>query len=216
MNKASFIPLAWPETKVISEGKWYDYPMTWLGFIKNGYWSAGHAAFLTIDHLDGTVYYYDFGRYQTPKQHGRVRNVETDPELLIHTQARFNGKVIENLSEILYEVKNNASTHGDGRIEASVYFGIDLTALKQFVTQWQDRDYIAYGPLKFGGTNCSRFVSASFRQSVPKAFQRIKLYLPYTFSSTPMSNVRLIGKRIVPNETVEDSKYVLSNNLQYI
>ena len=69
---ASFIPLAWPETMVVSEGKWYDHPMKWLGFVKNGHYSAGHAAFLTVGHVNGDVNYYDFGRYQTPKQHGRV------------------------------------------------------------------------------------------------------------------------------------------------
>ena len=216
MSGASFITLAWPETKVVSEGKWYDYPMTWLGFIRNGYYSAGHAAFLTIDHQNGLVQYYDFGRYQTPMQHGRVRNIETDPELKICTKAKVEDEKVLNIHEILNEVSNIKSTHGDGRIEASIYYGIDLTILKQFIANWQERDFIPYGPFKIGGTNCSRFVSVSFRKCVPSILLWIKLYLPYTFSSTPMSNVRLIGERIPHNPPIDALEHIFSNNYQYI
>ncbi len=57
--------LAWPETKVAMEGKWYDEPMKWIGVIKNGKYNAGHAAFLLINHTNSEIYYFDYGRYHT-------------------------------------------------------------------------------------------------------------------------------------------------------
>ena len=49
--------LAWPDTKVIREGKWYDVPMKWVGAIKNEYWTAGHAACLLINNNSGEIQY---------------------------------------------------------------------------------------------------------------------------------------------------------------
>ncbi len=66
VKDATIIALAWPDTKVIHEGKWYDTPMKWLGILKDGYYSAGHAAFLLVNHNNNDVHYFDFGRYQTP------------------------------------------------------------------------------------------------------------------------------------------------------
>ena len=48
-NNATILALAWPDTKVTHEGKWYDYPMKWVGAIdKEGYYNAGHAALILI------------------------------------------------------------------------------------------------------------------------------------------------------------------------
>ena len=73
-NSATIIVLAWPDTKVVHEGKWYDIPMRWIGAIKDGHYKAGHAAFLLINNKSGDIQYFDFGRYHTPLKFGRVRS----------------------------------------------------------------------------------------------------------------------------------------------
>ena len=214
-GRYAFIPLAWPETKVVAEGKWYDVPMKWLGFLKDGYYKVGHAAFLTVSMNTGEVLYFDFGRYQTPKQHGRVRSVETDPELQIQTSSLEKEGQIVNIERILQEVSGNKSTHGTGRIVASIYYDIDFIAVKSLIQKWQNQDFIPYGPFKIGGTNCSRFVASAFRAGNDYGFNRLKLYLPYTISSTPMSNVNLIGQKVKNPESTPRINTVEHLNYQY-
>ncbi len=102
-NSGTIITLAWPDTKVIREGKWYDIPMKWIGAIKNDYYTAGHAAFLLINNYSGEVHYFDFGRYHTPIKHGRVRDKITDPDVEIKLKAVMQNERIINLEEILLD-----------------------------------------------------------------------------------------------------------------
>ncbi|MDP5230048.1 MAG: hypothetical protein NWQ38_06615 [Cellulophaga sp.] len=192
-NKASFVAIAWPETLVIQEGKWYDTPMKWLGLIKNGYYQAGHAAFVLVNHEKNVFEYYDFGRYHTPFKQGRVRSAQTDPELTIRTKPMISDDKIVNLEEMLVELQSNDACHGDGKLFASILYDIDLQKAENFIKKLQDLDSLPYGPLKMGGTNCSRFVCQTARKATRNPVIKVLLALPYTFSATPMFNVRVIN-----------------------
>ena len=140
-NSGTIIALAWPDTKVIHEGKWYDKPMRWLGAIdKEGYYKAGHAAFLLINNKTGDVQYFDYGRYQTPMKYGRVRSKFTDPDIEMKHKAIINNGVILNLEEILLERYQNKSCHGNGRLTASVVKNIDYNKAYYKVIKTQERE----------------------------------------------------------------------------
>ncbi|PKP37342.1 MAG: hypothetical protein CVT98_06190 [Bacteroidetes bacterium HGW-Bacteroidetes-15] len=103
-TNATIFALAWPDTKVTHEGKWYDHPMKWIGAIdKEGYYNAGHAAFMLVNHTNGDVHYFDFGRYQAPIKHGRVRDKETDPDVEVSIKAIIENGEIKNIEELLLE-----------------------------------------------------------------------------------------------------------------
>ena len=163
MTSGTIIPLAWPETPVIQEGKWYDGIMRVLGFLNDGFYKAGHAAMLIINHETKEVLYFDFGRYQTPKKHGRVRDKFTDPDIELAIKAEIKGKKIVNLPEILKYLSNIEATHGEGRLVASEMYTERYERVFRKAKKIQNREAIKYGPFNIGGSNCSRFVTQSCR-----------------------------------------------------
>ncbi len=192
----TLIALAWPETLVVKEGKWYDTPMKWLGFLEDDHYKVGHAALLLISHVTGKVNYFDFGRYHTPIKTGRVRDENTDPDLRVTTKAYYDDQFnIENIDSILTEVANNPSTHGTGEMWASLYNNVNVTLAKEYATSLQDIGAIPYGPFETKGTNCSRFVGQVACEVVSDPITNLSLRLPYTLTHTPKSVVRMLGLR---------------------
>ena len=192
-QKGAIIALAWPETKVVHEGKWYDTPMRWLGLLKNGYYTAGHAAFILADFDTLEFKYYDFGRYHTPAKHGRVRTYNTDPELKLNTKVKINQGEIQNIKELMIELQSKKACHGDGTLWLSIYKNINLSKAYKKANAMQNKGVICYGPLDFKGTNCSRFVSQVTKASTKCWFMKIKLTLPYTITASPKFNIRIIN-----------------------
>ncbi|MBO6516124.1 MAG: hypothetical protein JJ975_06210 [Bacteroidia bacterium] len=188
------IALAWPETRCKQANAWYDLPMSWIGVNRNGYYKVGHAALLLVDSNNGHCHYADFGRYHAPKGHGRVRTAETDKELTLHIKAVFNSDemAIVNLNDILLEVYNNGSTHGDGPLYASTV-QIEFEPAHRYITSLQDRDFVAYGPFIPSGTNCSRFVNRALIEGNPSLGERLKLCLSPTICPTPLWNVQVLN-----------------------
>ena len=195
MHSDSIIALAWPDTKVVKEGKWYDVPMQWLGFLKEGKYTAGHAAFLLINHQNNEIHYFDYGRYHTPYQCGRVRDKITDPDVAIkHTAIIENGEVI-NLEEVLIERYNNKVCHGDGRLTAVVVKNIDFTKAYTKVKEMQNREAIPYGPLRVNGSTCSRLVVQVVYEATNNWLTKLLIKVPYTVSATPRSNKKVLNDK---------------------
>ncbi len=192
-NNGTIIALAWPDTKVVKEGKWYDVPMKWVGAIKDGYYKAGHAAFLLINNNDGVVHYFDFGRYHTPLKHGRVRSIVTDPDVGIKFQADVKGGIIINLEEILLERYYNKACHGDGRLTASIVKCISYEKALCKVREMQNREAIPYGPFNLKGTTCSRLVARVVLCSTNNWLTKFLILFPYTVSATPRSNNKVLN-----------------------
>jgi hypothetical protein len=194
ISTGTIIALAWPDTKVTHEGKWYDVPMRWLGAIdKDGFYSAGHAAFLLINNASGAIDYFDFGRYQTPMKYGRVRNKRTDPDIEMKHQAVIKNDTILNLDEILVERYHNKACHGDGRLTASIVKNIDYQKAYQKAMAMQAREAIYYGPFELGGTTCSRFVAQTVLKSTSNWLTKFLIIFPYTVSATPRSNNKVLN-----------------------
>ena len=53
------IPLAWPEASVRTAGGPYDKLLEVFKLYRNGYYKAGHAAFLLVNHATGDIDYFD-------------------------------------------------------------------------------------------------------------------------------------------------------------
>lgn len=189
----TIVPLAWPETGAIVEGKWYDDIMRWVGVIKNDMWPVGHAAMLLINHANGEVHYMDFGRYHTPFQKGRVRDKYTDPDVTVYTKAIIKDNEVTNLTEIFTELSTTVATHGVGFIRASVKVIDSFEKAFNKAKDMQNEGAIFYGPLKRGGTNCSRFVAQVGAASGVGLKRKILLNVPYTGSPSPTSNVLIIN-----------------------
>lgn len=193
-TKATIIALAWPDTLVVQEGKWYDLPMKWLGVLKNGYYKVGHAAFLLVNHKNGEVHYFDFGRYHTPYQYGRVRDKYTDPDVEVKLTAKLVNDEIANLDEILLERYNNKSCHGEGRLTAAVVKNVCFNKAYQKAKELQEREAIPYGPFVISGSTCSRLVVQVVYEATNNLLTKFLIKVPYTISATPRSNNKVLNE----------------------
>jgi hypothetical protein len=192
------IALAWPQTYCKQSGSWYDLPALFLGINKNNYYKVGHAALVLINSRTSKAYYFDFGRYHAPYQHGRVRSAETDHDLEIRTIPKFsaNGGEIANYQEILNELQNNPACHGEGALYAS-YCAVDFEKAFAKANQMQDSSPIPYGPFKYKATNCSRFVSTVILAGNPVFRYRFGLKYLIPFTPSPLSNVNSLDNKLI-------------------
>lgn len=192
MKRDSIIVLAWPQTPAKAIGRWYDTITELTGFLKNGYYSAGHAACVLVDHANSKLNYFDFGRYHMPQKYGRARSMETDPALTIKTKAVFSesGEIL-NIHDILKELKNNEVCHGKGPLYASVLRNIDYTKAIHYAKSVQQADMVPYGPYIGSGTNCSRFIVSVLKASSPR--RKIKFRLSASLLLTPLTKANVLA-----------------------
>lgn len=194
MEKGIAIVLAWPETKCKQAGAWYDPLMETIGVSQAGYYKVGHAAIVLVNSKTGVCHYFDFGRYHSPKGYGRVRDAQTDHDLKINQRAEFNDEdELQNLDEILTELQNNPSCHGDGFLRAGIQ-DIDFKSSYSEAKKIQSKTHISYGPFVLNGTNCSRFVKSVVTRGMSMSPAKIKLLLPVMLSPTPLWNVKAAGE----------------------
>ena len=169
-NSDFIITLAWPEGKIASVGSWYDKI---LGL--NRKYKIGHTAVILINSLTKKVYYYDFGRYDTPNGTGRVRNYKTDPELKIKSTAIIEKNNIINLSEIISEISKKKSTHGEGILYYKVLNNINASDGIEYAKNKQDIGTISFGPFSNKSLNCGRFAYNTIEQSEVNTLNRLKV-----------------------------------------
>lgn len=197
MHTGFAISIAWPETLCKQAGAWYDTLMNTLGFSKNNYYKVGHAAVILVEIESGNCYYFDFGRYHAPFGQGRVRDMETDHDLQIHSRAEISssGNELLNFKEILLELTENKASHGSGTLHAS-YTKINFKRAYSFAKKMQEMSPWKYGPFILQGTNCSRFVRTIVLAGNPPIFVKLKLFVPLTISPSPIGNVKSLRNKI--------------------
>lgn len=191
------IAIAWPETYCKQSNSWYDALMDLLGISKNYYYKVGHAALVLINSNLPKAHYFDFGRYHSPYQYGRVRSEITDYGLEIKTVVKLleNQSKIENLPEILNELQLNAECHGEGKLYAS-YCRINIEKALKKIHQLQTDSPISYGPFQYKGSNCSRFVNDVILAGNPPQKNRFKLKYFVPLTPTPLNNVAALENQI--------------------
>lgn len=181
------IPLAWPEAPVRTAGGPYDKFLEKFKLYKNGYYKAGHAAFLLVNSTNGEVDYFDFGRYISPDKNGRARSKHTDPEVALEIKAIVKNGEITNFEDILLHISNHNHTHGDGTLYAGIQKKINYDRALEFINQVQAPPYLPYGPFVVGGTNCSRFVAQTIAYA--KKGKGWKFVYPWYFTPAPLGNI---------------------------
>ena len=191
--------LAWPEGYVKAAGAWYD-----KFFSINGKYRVGHSAAVLINSKEGKAYYFDFGRYHTPKGYGRVRDEETDPDLTLPSVDIKSDKIV-NLNDILVFLSKLKSTHGEGRLYASLLSEVSFFDAYNYAKKLQNKGMVKYGPFVYGGTNCSRFTASLAISSLPPFFKKIRLRFPFTISPSPKRNVSILNNTyyVVDKENVK-------------
>jgi len=203
------IAIAWPELYCKQSGGWYEPLTQLLGVNRNNYYKAGHAALVLIDISDKKCHYFDFGRYHSPFDHGRVRGAITDHDLEMKTipVVSADGSKIDNFEDILNELQLNPACHGEGNIHAS-YCHIDFKAAFSKVIQMQDAHHWPYGPFRYKGSNCSRFVNTAILAGKPRFWQKIRLQWFVPLTPTPLNNVNSLNNKIILPKLLKTEPFV--------
>ncbi len=213
----SIIILAWPETPARAIGRWYDYITKLLGFLKNGYYKAGHAAAVLVNHKIKELKYFDFGRYHMPQKFGRVRDEQSDPELKIHLKADISddNKTL-NIKEILISINANKECNGEGILYASILENISFEKAFRFAKNLQNSDAVDYGPYNLKGSNCSRFIASLAKAGNPERKIKFRLSFPLLFTPMPKGNVIACNSvfYLVNDKDVEQQKVTLLEMLR--
>ena len=188
MRNGFAIAVAWPQTKCKQAGAWYDFILRLLRINKNGYYTVGHAAVVLVDARSMTCHYFDFGRYHAPHGYGRVRSGETDHDLAIKVKPIVKNGSLDNTDEILSSLLLNPSCHGDGILYAASA-RINFEKAYRCAIEFQEKEFLPYGPFVRKGTNCSRFVSSVIKKGNPGFPVALRLTFPATISPSPYWNV---------------------------
>lgn len=194
-RKGIAIVLAWPETYCKNAGSWYDGLMSRLRICLNGFYRVGHSAIVLIDSNNGSCYYFDFGRYHSPVGNGRVRDVETDNDLIILDLAdNSEEQIVAGIKNITKGLESKLSCHGQGQIIYSSVV-IDFAKAYSFAKRKQLSGALPYGPFVVNGSNCSRFVRSVLLNSGLRFTDWLKIKFLLPFTPTPASNVSAFRKR---------------------
>ena len=186
MTEDFIIVLAWPEGLVAGAGSWYDRL-----FATNGKYRVGHSALVLVNSRSNQLEYFDFGRYHTPTDFGRVRDKETDPDVILKTLAIIKDNTIENIQAILLELAGLKATHGEGKMFASILRNVSFEKGYKYAKLIQDKGAISYGPLTRRGTNCSRFVAGVMREANSDRYTSLRLKYPFCLSPSPKRNISI-------------------------
>lgn len=184
------IVVAWPDATMRGDERWMMF-FKKIGIVKNLNFKVGHTAVILVDSQTKELRYYDFGRYISPRGHGRARSVESDPRLRMDTKADIdNHNNIRNLKEIIMELDALRDvTQGVGRIFFSVAEGVSIRLARQYADGLVRAGSSPYGAVAWGNNNCSRFITRLLIKSSPKYHLFHSVRYPETIKASPMSNV---------------------------
>lgn len=205
------IVLAFPDTFVQLSDELMCKILPLVGLGTRTHIKAGHAALVLIENQSGNAYYYDFGRYITPKGKGRVRGANTDVELEIPFQARVKDQQLENLEEfLLWLDAHPEKTHGSGRLVASLCEDINFEKALAYIKSLQNQGSVPYKAFGKTGSNCARFVtetilSATDNRAIRKHLAHNKKFTPSTVGNVEKSAnsdvFQVLGGKITPYDS---------------
>ena len=218
-EKSGFaIALAWPEMYCKQAGAWYDGILHFFRISKHHYFKVGHAAVVLVDREQQQFHYFDFGRYHTPFRRGRVRSALTDHDLRIRTAFRDTTRQAreESFHQVLEELQQNTSCHGEGALHAS-YCRVDFGRAFEQASKMQARPHWLYGPFHLGGTNCSRFVKTVILAGRPGWQHRWRLKYMMPLTPMPKTNVSALrGKKVIPQLAGERLSRPVKRSRQFL
>ena len=117
--------------------------------------------------------------------------------------------------QILKEIKSNKSTHGEGKLYASIISNISFKKAYKFAKKTQKEGVVNYGPFTLFGTNCSRFVAKTICQSNPKLITKLRLKYPFCITPSPKRNVSILNNTYFIADDLEIKKIQKSRLKSY-
>lgn len=205
------IILAWPDATIRGDEKWMMF-FKKIGIVKNLNFKVGHTGIILVERASGTLRYYDFGRYISPRGYGRARSVQSDPRLKMETIAKIDkDNRIQNLHDIVEELENmKETTQGEGRLFFSIVDRLSFVKARQYAGELVLKGSMPYGAVAKGNNNCSRFITRLLIRASQKYHLLHGIRYPETIKSSPMSNV----VNVRPDRCIY--RYDLHNGLQTI
>jgi len=185
------IPISWPDKTALGDEKWMLF-LKQIGLVKNLHFKVGHAAILLIERHSGSILYFDFGRYLSPRGYGRARSALFDPRLEICVKAQIGPQCeIKNMEEILEELcKKEGATHGGGRTVFSICKQVSFSKSVAYAEKLVAEGPILYGALAKDNNSCSRFVAQILTEGMDDDDKRRrKILYPECLKASPTSNV---------------------------
>ncbi|MGL4993717.1 MAG: DUF6695 family protein [Bacteroidales bacterium] len=190
IDNATLIVMAYPEAIVRTTPSLYSDILPYLGMGVPGRIRAGHACMVIVKEGSSEFEYFDFGRYITPDGYSRVRGKESDPETKVDVVARWDGKQLLNVEELLQWLYNHPEkTHGSGDLYASVSEVVNYERVKEYIDEIQKRELLPYGPFVKNGSNCSRFVTGAMYHGILDEDVQDEIELTCSFTPSVLANV---------------------------
>ncbi|MCA5004165.1 DUF6695 family protein [Sphingobacterium bovistauri] len=205
------IILTWPDATIRGDEKWMMF-FKKIGLVKNLNFKVGHTGVVIVNHQNGEMYFYDFGRYITPRGYGRARSKNSDPLLDISMKAVISNNKIANIEEIIRLFEDlKPAMYGDGKLYFSIVEGINFEKAKAYGDECVEQGTFPYGAVAKNNNNCSRFITRMLMKSSTKYHFWHYINLPETIKSSPVSNlVNTAEDRIIysylPDEGIKSFK----------
>jgi len=141
-------PIAIPHYRSL----WYTVAH-WIDVDRDGFWMVGHTGVILVNGSDGSLQYFDMGRYDhrhdmmgpRPEFYGVVRSVRNVPELKLDIAARIENGWIININEILIHLGLSPLLKSYGRMDAAVVYQLDLKRMLKKARHYENQGYIYYG-----------------------------------------------------------------------
>lgn len=191
MNKFNdlAIILTWPDTTIRGDEEWLTF-LKKIGVVKNLNFKIGHTGIVLVNPKDGSLLFYDFGRYVTPRGFGRARSKQSDPLLKIDSKAEIVNNKITNIEAIISALEQlKSAMYGEGKLYFSIVEGINFKLAKIYGDNSVLQGARSYGAIAKNSNNCSRFITRMLMKSSKKFHFLHPINLPETIKSSPMSNL---------------------------
>lgn len=208
--------LTWPDATIRGDEKWMMF-FKKIGLVKNLNFKVGHTGIVLINHHNGDMLFYDFGRYITPRGYGRARSMFSDPRLEIKVKATIKNGQIANLAEIVSHFEElKSAMYGDGRLYFSVAKGLNFQKAKNYGDTCVIQGTFPYGAVARNNNNCSRFITRMLMLSSRKYHYWHGINFPETLKASPISNVvNATKKRMIYSYSPEEGlKFFRMNRWQ--
>lgn len=189
MYKDFAIILTWPDATIRGDEKWMMF-FKKIGIVKNLNFKVGHTGVVIVNHQDGSMFFYDFGRYIAPRGYGRARSKDSDPLLDIRIKADIKEAKITNVQEIIEVFEElKPAMYGDGDLYFSIVDGINFQQAKAYGDACVEQGTYPYGAVAKNNNNCSRFITRMLMKSSPRFHFWHSINLPETIKCSPVSNL---------------------------
>lgn len=212
------IILTWPDATIRGDEKWMMF-FKKIGIVKNLNFKVGHTGIIIVNHRNGEMLFYDFGRYITPRGYGRARSSQSDPFLHIALKAKIEDNKISNIAEIVDFLETlKPAMYGEGKLYFSIVEGINFKLAQAYGDHCVVEGSYPYGAFARNNNNCSRFITRMLLKSSSKYHFWHPINFPETIKASPISNlVNTATDRMIysftPNEGI---KYFRMNRFQSI